>query len=243
MPAKTRISNVPSPKPAAAPPEPVQVTPEPVVPADPSLFPPVAEVSPGVEPSLRLSPVEEAVVSPISQLASLSTNPEPSSPFPILPSTPPPRSRVWIFVIIALTAGITVAGLAIFRVISGYPQSAKVSVVVTTPVPSIAPTSIPTPSISLNRKDLKLQVLNGTGIAGLAGKAKSYLENLGYVNITTGNDDSYSNSTTQISLTAASSAFLPLLTSDLKANYTLSDKVATLSASSPYDAVITLGQK
>lgn len=239
MPAKTRISNVLRS-------EPVSVAPEPVVPADPSLFPPMAEVSPGVEPSLRLSPVEEAVVdsvSPISQLASLSTNPEPSSPFPILPSTPPSRSRVWILVIIALTAGITVAGLAIFRVVSGYPQSAKISIVVTTPVPSIAPTSIPTPSISLNRKDFKLQVLNGTGIAGLAGKAKSYLENLGYVNIATGNDDSYSASTTQISLTSSSSAFLPLLTSDLKANYTLSDKVATLSANSPYDAVITLGQK
>lgn len=58
-----------------------------------------------------------------------------------------------------------------------------------------SPTVLPTPTTPAEKKkeDLKIQILNGSGISGQAGKIKKHFENLGFVNIETGNADQKEN--------------------------------------------------
>lgn len=54
------------------------------------------------------------------------------------------------------------------------------------------PTATPSPTLApepIDRKEVKIQVLNGSGITGAAGSLKDKLENLGYSDIKAGNAD------------------------------------------------------
>lgn len=271
MPAKTRTVHHRAPsrssREPAPPTQPHEILPppptppvEPVIPPpspDPSLFPPLADQSASSPaPALRLSPevdpappplaLELPPSSPVAQLASLSTNPPPSSPpsapsSPAAPSSSSPRKILWVFVIVGLVAGIGIAGFAVYHLVKGSKTPGTLSVVV--PQPTATPSPSPTPTPALNRSDLKIEVLNGSGIPGLAGQAKDYLEGLGYKDVATGNADSYTSTQTQLSLKSDKFAYTGLILTDLKTNYSVLDQVASLSADNSYDAVITVGQK
>jgi len=246
MPAK----KLPDHKPA------VHHQPDPLVPPaspDPSLFPPLADQPEEGSPDapLRLSPEVET---PVAQLASIPANPEPIVAPPAYQTAPvePPaassaapqsKSKVsWVVVIVALVIGLTLAGYAVFHLLSGKTTSGTVSVVVPQPSPVPASPS-PLPSPVLERSGLKIEILNGSGIPGLAGKAKDYLTDLGYADIASANADTYDFTSTQVSLKADKELYRSLIMSDLQANYSLSSQIATLSADSSFDIVITLGQK
>lgn len=67
------------------------------------------------------------------------------------------------------------------------------------PTPTLAPTSTPTPIpevVEVEKKDLKIQALNGTGIAGQASEVKDTLSEAGFTNVETGNGDNPEGATT-----------------------------------------------
>ena len=105
--------------------------------------------------------------------------------------------------------------------------------------PSASPTGAAT---TLKRSDLKVQVLNGTGVAGAAGKVVSFLTGLGYKNIKTGNADNYDYTETIIRITKAKENYLDLVKKDLSNKYTLGD-TETLEATSSFDLVIVSGKQ
>lgn len=114
-----------------------------------------------------------------------------------------------------------------------------------TPTPSeteSTPSPTASPSAQLNRSDLKLQVLNGTSVVGLAAKAKTYLTGVGYKDITVGNADQSDLTETTIAIKDSKKGYLDLLTKDLNPKYPLAASPKSLDPSSPYDAVVTLGQ-
>jgi hypothetical protein len=110
-------------------------------------------------------------------------------------------------------------------------------------------TETPTPSApakkssdtSLNRSSLKIQVLNGSGISGAAGKMSATLNDLGYTNVTTGNADAFDHEDISISVKSTKANFLELLEKDLSDSYTIGDTDSKL-VSDQYDAVIIIGQ-
>lgn len=116
-----------------------------------------------------------------------------------------------------------------------------------TPVATISPdveeTSTPEPEASLKREDLKVQVLNGSGVAGAAGKVQSFLQDLGYVEVAVGNASSSDFTATEISIKKDKNDYLDMLIDDLSDSYTVDEDTATLSATSTYDVVVTLGSK
>lgn len=241
---------------------PVETVSEPVVvPAESPVLPPLASDPPAQDSSLRLSaevesqPVSAPVdpiapppsvdaVDPVAQLASLPTSPDFASPatFQTDNSSSQPRKLLWFVVIIFLLAGIGIAGYAVYRLVSTTKTPVTISQVVPSPTTAMEISS-PTPVPVLSRSDLKIQVLNGSGTPGLAGEAKEFLEGLGYEEVATGNADAYDVDTTELAFAEAKQTYLDLLSSDLKTKYTLSDQVATLSADSPYDVIVTLGQE
>jgi hypothetical protein len=113
-----------------------------------------------------------------------------------------------------------------------------------TPTPTSTPTPTPTPDVSqLDRSVLSIQVLNGSGIAGEAGKMKDALEEKGYTVENTGNAETYDYETTEIFVKAESEEYLPLLEEDLKELYSLGTVEATLEDDVTYDVRIIVGKE
>jgi hypothetical protein len=139
--------------------------------------------------------------------------------------------------------GLGVAGWAVFNYTKANPQKITASTQKTSQDAITTPTSFPTPTSALSRNDLTVQILNGTGIPGVAGVLKDKLEGLGYSAVSTGNADNYDYKKVEISLKTSKAAYFDLLVSDLGVAYTIASSSGTLSTSSQFDAVIILGQQ
>ena len=111
-----------------------------------------------------------------------------------------------------------------------------------TPTPTPAPTPIPTPAAP-TRSDIKLQVLNGGGTPGSAGKAKTFLEEKGYSVADTGNTDEYTYKKTEIHVKVGKEAYLEFLKKDLAEDYTVGSASADLASDVAYDAQVIVGKK
>lgn len=144
---------------------------------------------------------------------------------------------IWI-ILTLVVAGLTGGGLML--AVRGMPKLSSLAVK-PTPTPEPLPTPTPTPSAS--RADLKIQVLNGGGVAGAGSKMKDLLESKGYTVSNVGNADSFDFQSTEILVKSGKEAYLSLLESDLKADYSLGTSAATLSEESAYDARVTVGKE
>jgi hypothetical protein len=112
-----------------------------------------------------------------------------------------------------------------------------------TPTPTATPTSIVTPTPSINKKELEVEILNGSGKAGVAGILKTLLEEKGYTVAGTGNAVNYDYAKTEIQVKADKSEFLSVLQADLTGSYVIGTATATLKDSLPYNAVIIIGKE
>ncbi|MDO8341075.1 MAG: LytR C-terminal domain-containing protein [Candidatus Woesebacteria bacterium] len=151
---------------------------------------------------------------------------------------------LWIIIPTALLVGALVGGfITYFSGVSKFNKDDETP----TPISSEAPIAEPSPTSSssetLKRDTLKIQVLNGSGVSGAAGKAKTYLEGLGYKNVDTGNAGTSDFPETEISIKDTKKEFISLLTTDLSKNYQVAKETKTLVATSSFDVVITLGKK
>jgi len=116
------------------------------------------------------------------------------------------------------------------------------------PTPSPTTTPIPTPTINpvdkstgLNRSKLSVTVQNGSGQAGVAGKAADILKNLGYNVVSSSNANNYDYINVSIQVKTTSSDFLSLLKKDL-ASYTIGSNSADLSTGFSSDALVIIGK-
>lgn len=121
-----------------------------------------------------------------------------------------------------------------------------------TATPTTPPTPTPTSKViagsldkttGLDRSKLSIEVLNGGGVAGAAGKAADYLKSLGYRIVSTGNADNFDYETTTLQLKSSSSSYLSLLKKDLSENYSVGTASSSLSATSSSDAVVIIGKE
>lgn len=152
---------------------------------------------------------------------------------------------LWIIIPTALLIGALVGGLiTYFSGISKLSTTASPTPeaeVQSTPETTASP--VATSSSSLKRDELKLQVLNGSGVSGLASKAKTYLEELGYKDVQTGNASLSNLLESTLAIKDSKKDFSENLISDLSKKYKVNTETEVLPASSRYDAVITLGSK
>jgi len=113
-----------------------------------------------------------------------------------------------------------------------------------TPTPEATPTPVATPTPEeIDKTALSIQVLNGGGTPGAAGKMKSLLTEKGYTVSNTGNTDEYTFDTTEIHVKASASAALAHLEADLKEDYVLGTTAADLADESDYDAQVIVGKE
>ena len=109
----------------------------------------------------------------------------------------------------------------------------------TTPVVSeITPSPTEMPVV---RTALSVEVQNGSGEAGLAGKGKKVLEDIGYTTVTTANADNYDYQ--GVTVKAKTTAVGAFVLTDLKETYPNASASSTLlDTASPVDAVVILGK-
>lgn len=157
---------------------------------------------------------------------------------------PEKTNYLWIIIPTALLVGTLVGGLITYfsgvskldnAIVTPSPVAVEKEVVETIPTAS--------PSSTIKRSEIKLQVLNGSGIAGLAGKAKTYLEDLGYLDVAVGNATKSDFTDSVVSVKNTSKEFSEAVIADLSKNYSVAKETETLSTTSKYDFVITLGNK
>jgi hypothetical protein len=121
---------------------------------------------------------------------------------------PPVKKRSSLVKVVILVVGVLLivgaGGLFIYKNYSGSgakpspsPTSAGLRVV-STPEPEATQAPTATPEASVDKSQLKVEVLNGTGIAGDAGLVKRELEKLGYKSVEAKNADSQNETRTTV---------------------------------------------
>jgi len=107
-------------------------------------------------------------------------------------------------------------------------------------VGSTSPT--PTPSAEVDLEKYEVKILNGSGIAGEAGKARSLLEKAGFTISSTGNASTYDYTKTIIQAKSdVDESFLTALSGALSEGYSVDSKTQTLQESSTDKVVVIVG--
>lgn len=144
---------------------------------------------------------------------------------------------MWIVIVVVVAA--LVGGGLIWATGSagslGFLSSAK-------PTPTPTQTPAPTAAPTVAREDITIQVLNGGGTPGAAGRMKTFLEEKGYTVSDTGNTEEYTYTTTDILAKPDKEAYLELLRADLESDYTLGTVAATLAEDVAFDVQVIVGE-
>lgn len=111
-----------------------------------------------------------------------------------------------------------------------------------TPLPSPTPTKpTPTPTPSVNREEIRIKVLNGSGISGKASDVKAFLTEKGYQEILTGNAEGFDFDKTVVQIKKDQEKKLkPLIAEDITSQVS-SPTFETLDEDEASDMVIIVG--
>lgn len=142
--------------------------------------------------------------------------------------------------IIILTFSILIVS---FLIIGKYFLSKQQETNQLNPISSITPTSIPTSAPTINFDSLKIQVLNGSGVAGEAVKVTDLLSQNKFKVTKTGNASNFNFLETQIETTKSiSPQIVDLLIKSLEKEYISTVSATKLNDLNEYDIVITTGK-
>lgn len=112
---------------------------------------------------------------------------------------PKKKSPLIPIIIIIVLLGLVVGGFLLLR--SGAQPATESS---PTPEPNvIIEQSLPTPSLSVDKAEIKIKVLNGTGIAGEAGILKDKLTAAGFADVQAGNASRQNYTDAQVSFASS----------------------------------------
>lgn len=111
------------------------------------------------------------------------------------------------------------------------------------PTASVSETPSPTPTAAEVKKDeFTIKILNGSGVVGEAGRAKTLLEDAKFKVDSTANADKYDYEETVIQAgSAVSDAWIEQLTKELEGKYTVKGTVEELGKDEDTDVVVIVG--
>jgi len=157
---------------------------------------------------------------------------------------------LWAITMVAVAVGVG-GGLVVFTNRNASTPSTN-SPVVTQPdtTATVSPTSMPketpTPTIDAKpivKKAIKIQILNGGGVAGAGSKMKALLEKSGYTVANVANASSYTYTETEINVKASKSTVRDVIEEDIAESYVVGKVESTLPESGEYDARVIVGKE
>lgn len=151
------------------------------------------------------------------------------------------RSRMLIIIIVVLVLGLL--GVGVWYLLSEPDTGTDEGVIVTetTPEPTEVqePTNTPEP---VDRSEVSIQILNGTGVAGEAGRLQEELEGLDYEDIEVGNADEQDYESAEVTFDAdLSPTIVTELTEELQDFFI--DLTASTEELEDYDVIIITGDR
>lgn len=162
---------------------------------------------------------------------------EPKKEQPEKKPSPNNFNIMWI-----LIPGILLLGLLMGGIFAYYRGISRLNNLTSTPTPTPF-SAIPTPTPATNKTNLtkySIKVLNGSGIAGEAGKVKTLLENAGFKVASAANAKTYDYEKTEISTKQGiETDFIQALVSALGKAYQMADP--TTSATQSASIIVTVG--
>lgn len=149
------------------------------------------------------------------------------------------ENKKWIaLIVVAVLLGVGAAGFMFLRGSSKGTTSAEGTPAPTPFMEEPTPTEEPT----VNKADLKVKILNGSGVVGEAGKVQKILEGADFTVESTGNADAYDHKTTEIQAkSSVSSTITNELTELLGTDYT--PEVIALEDNEDVDIIIVVGAR
>ena len=163
-------------------------------------------------------------------------------------STPPPGNTVtislskklfWLFLFL-LVGALVVGGFFYYKAKVGEESTA------TTQTPQATTpeaTATPTPAEEVKLDTLKVNILNGSGIPGEAGKIQALLEEAGFADFETGNADNYNYTITEVTLKKGVSSAAFDAVKEALDEYNVVKQEDTLDEDSKFDVEIVTGTK
>ncbi|MDO8504124.1 MAG: LytR C-terminal domain-containing protein [bacterium] len=152
-------------------------------------------------------------------------------------------TKVAVGILVLIIVGGIIGGIFFLRGRSQEEQMASPSPsLIPTPFPTPLPTASPSPLPASSLSDYKIQVLNGSGVVGAAGKVVTLLEKEGAKDVAAGNASSYNFETTEVSLKTDTPATVFSTVKKALTGYTVVAGKA-LAATSKFDIVVTVGAK
>jgi hypothetical protein len=153
-----------------------------------------------------------------------------------LPKFNLPKKEIIIFIAAFLLS------FVILLIINGQSPKIKLSTKIFTPTatPTNTPTPTPTIALKINKEEIKIKVLNGSGKSGKAGEVKDILKKLGYSQIVVGNADNFDYEITEINTKKDKKNIGDSLKKELS-QYSSSFKQSILDEKETADVVIIIG--
>ena len=157
------------------------------------------------------------------------------------------KNAKWLWLLIILI----IVGALVFAYIRGIGPFASLKgegKTVVSPSPTSFPTATPTPALEaseeaeLDKSEVEIKVLNGSGTPGLASVVKDLLEGKGWTVVSIGNADSYDFTKTLLKFKQSAKKFEKTLAADLSDKYSVEVGEA-LEASSSADIEVIVGAK
>ncbi|TSC85705.1 MAG: cell envelope-related function transcriptional attenuator [Microgenomates group bacterium Gr01-1014_16] len=186
------------------------------------------------KPKVMLDAVVEEPAATVEELVRV---PEVTMPVEVIKVEGGNGKWTWVWAIVGLLLGIAVGGGGGYVIWGNKKEIAVVKPAVVAG-PTKSPGVTPTLAVEVKRSELKVKVLNGSGVRGEAAKAKELLESLGYPEVVTGNADKDDYEQTEV--TVAKDEYWGAVRADLETKYTVSAKPGTADLGG-FDVVIILG--
>jgi hypothetical protein len=152
-----------------------------------------------------------------------------------LPKIKMPKKEVLLFISSFIISFLLFVFISKFKINFKLPDfTAKKNVV--TVIPTSVPPS-PTPTPNFKKEDMKIKILNGSGVVGKATEIKEILRKKGYVEILTDNADNFDFKVTEIQVKKDKKQLGEMIKNDLK-EYVTSPKITVLDDKEASDAIV-----
>ncbi len=168
------------------------------------------------------------------------------NPSPIYQESTDGKNAKWLWLLIALI----IIGALVFAFARGIGPFGKFKKGSQSASESPAPASVvasprpeATSGANVDKSQIKVRVLNGSGTAGAASSAKDFIESKGYKVVSIGNVDGYGFAQTAVKLKNSVMKIKDTLVSDLSGKYSVKVSNTPLEATDSADVEVTVGAK
>ncbi len=152
-----------------------------------------------------------------------------------------PKKEIFLFLSSFALSFLLLYAISKIKLNLSLPQlSTKQAGLFFSPSPSPTPTSTPTPTPVVNKEEIKIKILNGSGVKGKAGELRDILKEKGYQEILTGNADNFDYIQSELQVKKSQSAAAALIEKDL-AEIIPDFKKMILDEEETADIIIVLG--